>query len=82
MAAAVETGVRGVNYWGSQPIELVTIASWNNGDTCVTEFSEIKAAWFVPTTNASYGITITGTPALTVNLQSGGSLAGILFILG
>lgn len=83
MALAVESAARAVNYWGSQPVEIVTISSWNNGDTCVTEFAEIKMAIFVPSTNIQQTVTLSGNPQQTVTLVSSSSpLAGLLLILG
>lgn len=76
MAAAVENGARGVANHGSQNVEITSV-TWNDGDTFVTEWANIAYAHFIPTTNASYGLTTSGT---TVTFHSGGSLTGMLIV--
>jgi hypothetical protein len=74
MPAAVESGQRVVDYWGRTAVEMVNV-TWNNNDTFTSEYGSILGADFAPTTNASFGITVSGKVA---TLVSGGSLTGWL----
>jgi hypothetical protein len=76
MPAAVENATRYTDYWGRTATEICNI-TWNNNDTFVSQFAAIIAADFTPTTNASFGLTVSGK---TVTLVSGGSLTGIIQI--
>lgn len=78
MAAMTENNIRSVDYWGRHPVEFVSVTG-TNGDTFDSEFASVSRAIFVPTTNASYGLTVSGK---TVTLASGGSLTGELYVFG
>ncbi len=76
MSAAVESGARKVANHGSQNVEAITV-TWGDGDTIDSDWAEIAWAYFVPTTNASYGLTWSGK---TATFHSGGSLTGVVVI--
>lgn len=77
MAAATENTTRYVDYWGRTAAEITDV-TWTTGDTFTSEFASVLSATFTPTTNASFGMTISGK---TVSLVSGGSLTGKLRVL-
>lgn len=78
MAVAVENAARITDYWGRTATEFCNI-TWNNGDTFTTQFGSILDIGFTPTTNASFGITVSGK---TATLVSGGSLTGVVQVQG
>lgn len=79
MPAATENTKPSVDYWGATPVVVIDV-TWGNGDTyAAVDLGAVEAAIFVPTTNASYGLTISGK---TVTLVSGGSLTGKLILFG
>lgn len=73
MTAATENSRR-ETVWGDSRVIIANL-TWNNNYTYDSLYSKLEAYWFVPTTNASYGLTESSG---TLTLVSGGSLTGIL----
>ncbi len=79
MAAATVNGTPIVDVWGRTPVIVVDV-TWGDSDTYTSpDIGNLEAAQFVPTTNASCGVTVSANVA---TLHSGGSLTGKLFLYG
>jgi hypothetical protein len=77
-AATVNSGPHS-NVFGSAAVEIVDV-TWTDSDTYTSpNLASILWGYFVPTTNASYGLTFATNIA---TFKSGGSLTGKLVLFG
>ena len=79
MAAATLTNYRS-SVFGNERVSQYTAVFANTGDTITfPSMKTIKTLSFTPTTNASFGFTISGKVA---TLTAGGGLTGIITAIG
>lgn len=79
MAAATVNSGPVVDYWGKHPMVELDV-TWTDSDTYTSpDLGAIQWGYFVPTTNASYGLTLSANVA---TFKSGGALTGKLVLFG
>ncbi len=80
MAAATKSGYTSSVFGNERVSQWTSAAFASSGDTItVNSMKKIKSINYTPTTNASFGFTVSGNVATIV---SGGALTGILQVIG